>query len=154
VLLNGTNAGVQVAATPALATSDSFTLEAWVKRRTAGRSAGIFSRGTGGYQLYFDAADKLVLRKVGNGDIVRSTTALGVGGPYHVVATKQGAAVRLYVNGVDRTGTVTNRQVAAVGGALYLGAGAGYLNGNLDEAAVYPRALDAAAVGRHYAAGR
>jgi hypothetical protein len=154
VSLNGLNGAVSVPHRSTLVGGDSFTLEAWVTRVATKRNDGIFSKGTGGPQLYIDKSNNLTLARAGYGDVVRSTTTLVTGRRYHVVATKQGSAVRLYVDGVNRTGTVTNRTMTATTSPLLLGAGAGYLRGTLDEAAVYTRALSATDVARHNAAGR
>lgn len=153
-LLNGTNASVTVPSTAALATADTFTLEAWLKRKSTKRAEGVFAKGMGGYQLYFNRSGLLILAKVGSGDIVRSTVAVAQGAPHHVVATKSAGTVRLYIDGVDRTGTVTTQAIVATSSPLSMGTVGGYFSGTIDEAAVYARALSAADVSRHYAAGR
>lgn len=154
VLLNGKNTSVTVPNTTALATADTFTLEAWLKRKSTKRAEGLMAKGTGGYQLYFNRRGLLILAKVGSGDIVRSTVSVSGGTPHHVVATKSAGTVRLYIDGVDRTGSVTNRAIVATSSPLTMGIFGGYLSGSLDEVAVYPRALSASDVSRHYAAGR
>ena len=152
--LNGTTAYVSVPHATALNTGDVFTLEAWVKRGTIGTSQGIFGKGAPAYQVYFDAANKLVLRAAGVADIVRSTTALSDRTAFHHLAvTKSGATVRLYIDGVDSTGVVANRTLGNNTAALALGGGTGFLNGALDEVAVYNRALSASAIAAHRAAG-
>ena len=152
--MDGRTGYVRAAHTAALATGNTFTLEAWVKRATVGVSQGLFAKGNGSYQVFFDATDRLVLRQAGNADIVRSTVALTDRTAFHHLAvTKSGPAVRLYVDGVDRTGAVADRTIGDTTGALVIGAGAGYLNGTLDEVAVYAGALTAATIARHHAAG-
>ena len=66
--------------------------------------------------------------------------------------TKNGSAVKLYVDGVDRTGPVVNRTIANSADALLIGQGTGFFNGTLDEVAVYKRALPATAIAAHRAA--
>ncbi|MDX6718113.1 MAG: hypothetical protein QOJ63_367 [Solirubrobacteraceae bacterium] len=154
VSLNGLNGAVSVAPRSTLPDGDTFTLEAWVTRVATKRDDGIFSKGTGGPQLSINKSNQLTLARAGYGEVVHSTTTLVTGRKYHVVATKQGSVVHLYVDGVDRTGTVTNRTMTATASPLLLGAGAGYLRGTLDEVAVYTRALSTADVARHNAAGR
>ncbi len=154
VSLNGTSQYVTVPHTAALATSDTFSLEAWLNRRLRKRSEAILSKGSGGYQLYVNRSNQLTLAKVGSGDIVRSTVGLSSAAAHHVVATKSAGVVRLYIDGVDRTGTVTNHTISPTTNALMLGVGpAGYFAGILDEVAVYPRALTSSDASRHYAAG-
>ncbi len=154
VRLNGTNASIGVPSTAALATGDAFTLEAWVARGTTKRAEGLFAKGTGGYQLYFNKLGQMTLAKLGSGDIAKSKVAVAAGSPHHLVATKSGGTVRLYIDGADRTGTVANRAIVATSSALSIGTVGGSLSASLDEVAVYPRALSAADVSRHYAAGR
>jgi hypothetical protein len=151
---DGVDDAVSVPAVSALPNGDTFTLEAWVNRRAHKHRDGLVSKGTGGYELYVNSSNQLTLARAGYGDIVRSTTTLAAGRTYHVAATKQGATVRLYVDGIDRTGTVTNRTMTANTNPLTLGAGTSFLKGTLDEVAVYTRALSAADVARHNAAGR
>ena len=155
VLLNGSTAYVTVPNAPSLATGDAFTLEAWVKRDVIGRSQGLFNKGSRSYQVYLDATDRLVLRQVGIGEIARATVGLtDRAGAHHIAVTKHGSAVRLYIDGIDRTGPVANRTISNTTSQLVLGSGAGTLAGKLDEVAVYRRALDAATVSRHHSAGR
>ena len=61
-------------------------------------------------------------------------------------------AVKLYLDGVDVTGTVTNRTVTNTTQPLYLAVGAGFLKGTLDEASLYNRELSATTIAAHYAA--
>ena len=73
---------------------------------------------------------------------------------HHVVVTKSGPAVHLYIDGVDVTGKVSNRTIADTSGTLSIGAGAAStFRGVIDEAAVYNYALSPDQVARHYAAG-
>ena len=89
--------------TSTLATADTFTLEAWVRHRIAG-THDLFNKGSKGYQLYFEATDKLVLRQIGMGEITRSTVALTDRASFHhIVLTKSGATVKLYIDAIDRT---------------------------------------------------
>ena len=77
-------------------------------------------------------------------------------GWHHIVATKNGAAVRIYIDGVDVTGVVTNRTLTDGSAPLILGARRGtssaFLDGFLDEVAIYKSILSPAQVVAHYAA--
>ena len=138
----GANGYVNVTHTAALDTADNFTLEAWIKRNTINASAGLFAKGTKSYQLYIDAANKLILRQTGIGEITRSTTTLTDKTSFHHIAvTKNAATVRLYIDGVDRTATIVNRTLINTTADLVIGAASGYLNGTLDDVAIYNRAL-------------
>ena len=62
----------------------------------------------------------------------------------------------LYINGVDVTGTVTDATIAATAVDLSLARdvdAAFYLDGAMDEVAIYPTALSLARVREHYRAG-
>lgn len=151
--LLGTNGYISVPDAAALHTGDAFTLEAWVRRATIGTSQGLFAKGAKSYQVYFDASNQLVLRDTGIGEIARSTGGLTDTTSFHqIVVTKSGPAVRLYLDGVDRTGAVVNHALASTADALLIGNGSGYLDGTIDEVAVYDRALDAATIAAHRAA--
>lgn len=155
VALDGRSGYVSVPHEPSLNVGDAFTLEAWVQRGRTGVSQGLLSKGSRSYQLYFDAGDRLILRMAGVGEITRSTVTLTDRSAFHHVAVaKSGSTVRLYIDGVDRTGPVANRTLQNTTGNLIIGAGSGFFTGTLDEVAVYDRALDAAAVARHHSAGR
>ena len=77
-------------------------------------------------------------------------------GWHHLVVTKSGASVHLYQDGVEVTGTVTNRTLTNGTAQLVLGARRGtasaFLDGLLDEVAIYKTALTPAQVAAHYAA--
>jgi hypothetical protein len=135
---------------------DVFTLEAWI--RIDGLQDGrLFDKGLNGYALMIDSTGHLRLDKSAISVIVTSTTTMAVGSTYHVAATKNGATVKLYINGVDVTGTVTNATCANTAIALYIGrldsSATLFFNGVIDEPAIYPSALSATRVAVHYAVG-
>ena len=151
--LLGVNGYVSVPDAPVLDNGDAFTLEAWIKRAKTGTSQGLFAKGPKSYQVYLDATNRLVLRQSGVAEIARTTVALtDTAGFHHIAVTKSGATVRLYVDGVNRAGTVVSRTLASTTAALAIGAGSGYFNGTLDEVAIYDRALDATSIAAHIAA--
>ena len=87
---------------------------------------------------------------------MESNAALTNSGWTHIVVTKAGTTVKLYVNAVDRTGTVTAQTFADSASALTIGANVGggdYLNGGLDEVALYRKALTREQVAGHYRLG-
>ncbi len=158
--LNGTSGYVTVPDAAALRLADGpFTLEAWVNRPTLGATfpgdqEQVFDKNDGGYQvniqnnvMYFDQA--------GVGTIAKANRSMGTGW-HHLVVTKSGSSVHLYQDGVDVTGTVTNRTLTDSSAQLVLGARRGtasaFLDGLLDEVAIYKTALTPAQVAAHYAA--
>ncbi len=134
-------------------TGDIFSLECWVKRSATGTHIFI-SKGTGSYSLYFNGSGNLALDRVGLTTIVSSTiTITDTTTWHHVVATKSGATVKLYIDGVNRTGTVTNDTIANNAIGLFIGAthdGFFMYQGDIDEIAIYSTALSEARVLVHY----
>lgn len=136
---------------------DVFTLEAWVKPSGSGTRA-IFGKDINSAELRIDASGRLDLLKCYVSDICFSTIAVPVDSNFHhVVATKNGATVKLYIDGVDVTGTVTNATIANTTSALNIGRtnnSNAYepFPGWIDECAVYGTALSASQVLTHYQA--
>jgi len=157
VLFDGTNDYVEVPDQAAVDLGDVLTLEIWAKRSaTGGGTFVLFDKGANAYQLDF-AADALRFTKDGVAAIVSSTTTVTDTAWHHLVATKNGATVKLYIDSVDRTGTVTNQTLADNAAALNIGrfnAASNYFAGTLGMAAVYNTALTAADVLDHYEKAR
>jgi uncharacterized repeat protein (TIGR01451 family) len=155
--LDGVNDYVTVPDATSLDLGDGpLSLEAWVKRTTAS-SAGIsiFQKGASAMQfgLYLD---NTFLAKDNIATVVSSTTTVTGTGWHHIVATKSGASAKLYIDGVDRTGTVTNQTLVDTTAALILGAKNGtseFLAATIDEFAVYNSVLGLPTVLDHYRAG-
>jgi len=87
--------------------------------------------------------------------ICNSTIALVENSWYHVVYTKNGASSHIYINGVDRTDTVTNQTLVNVASDLVIAQdyGLGFpWYGALSEVAFYPTELSQARVLAHYEA--
>jgi hypothetical protein len=133
-----------------LDTGDSFTLELWLKRTPFSQVTGTEGLFLKGYQLLRDGNGAIVLRKPGVREIARSRTRITDTEFHHVVATKHGPDVHLYVDGVDVTGPVNNLPIGDTGGQLSVGSGANSFRGILDEVAVYGRALGAREVEQHF----
>jgi hypothetical protein len=153
---------VSVLDSTSLDLGDTFTLEAWVKLAATGQATAkhIVSKGVNGYCFRIGSTDKLELLKDRIALIVTSTTAITNTNWHHVVATKNGATVKLYLDAVDVTGTVTNATCANNAANLFIGvdntASSGgtpdattYFDGFIDEVAVYPTALSAARITVH-----
>ena len=151
VTFNGTTQYVTVPDATGLDLADAFTIEAWVKRGATGAARAIVSKQTNAYYLRLTSTGAVELLKSGVASIVTSTTTLDTAW-HHVAATKNGAAVHLYIDGVDVTGVVTNATCADNASALLIGADTGpgeYNNGTLDEIALYNVALTAAQIRDH-----
>ena len=155
VTLDGSAGYASVADAAYLDVGDTFTLEVWAKRAGAGAFFEVLTvKGANAFVLYVNN-DRVVLGQSGVGNIVTSTTTITDTNWHHVVATKTGATSKLYVDGADVTGTVTNLTCANTATALLIGANVDLGNtfhGSLDEFALYSTALSATRVTAHYAA--
>jgi len=137
----------EAANSSSLNTADVFSLVAWVKKASNGYHMTIISRGTNGYQLFFETTNYLRFMKAGVAYVVSSTITITDTGYHMVAVTKDGADVHLYIDGDDVSGTVTNATIVATGGVVQLGldkvAGDQPWDGSLDEIAVFATALSA-----------
>ncbi len=118
-----------------------------------------------GFTLAIDSAGRPVFT-VANSATTRATAqsslALTPNTTYHLVGTYDGQTVRVYVDGVQRgSGAYTGGIAYAAGRDLQLGRQVAatnratrFLDGRLDEVAVYSTALSAATVAAHNAGGR
>jgi large repetitive protein len=150
-----------------------FSIEAWVRidvqKSGTGRHVLVTNSfadlATDGFVLSVDQMNRVqfFLARTGTTKVTTTTSvALTPGTTYHVVGTYDGQRARVYVNGVERasaayTGGVTwhasrdlllGRQRNPTQGA------ARWLDGKLDEVALYDQALAAATVQAHYDRGR
>ncbi len=155
--LLGSPAGyVKVADNPVIRVNDTLTLEAWIKRSDlTARDMSLFNDFGSGFWLRVNTANKLELRKNGVGSIVQSTTTIADTHWHHVAATKQGSTVKLFIDGADVTGTVTNQTLVSSTSGFHIGATDGVtlpFYGWIDEAALYPTALSQTRVQAHYSA--
>jgi uncharacterized repeat protein (TIGR01451 family) len=156
--LDGTNDHVSVPHATSLNLGDGpLTLEAWVKR-TAVSTAGfsIFQKGASAVQFgLFN--NNTFLSQDNTGTVASSTVAVSdTTSWHHLVVTKSGSATKLYIDGVDRTGTVSNLTLLNTVSALILGAKNGtseFLAAGIDEFAVYNAVLTVAQTLDHFKAG-
>lgn len=132
---------------------DTLTVEAWAGRDDAILRA-ICARGSGSLTLAVETDHKVSAYRADFGLIVSSTVGISTTSWNHIVYTKSGATSKIYIDGVDRTGTVTDKtltspSVPLIVGADYNGTSIQW-NGSLDEVAFYSTALGADRVLAHY----
>jgi hypothetical protein len=169
--LDGVNDWVDLAPAP-FGTPARLSAEAWVRTGSTKPAGGYHflitnssNEFSNGFSLAVNQANQATFvaarSALARGQATSSVT-LAPNTTHHVVGTYDGARVRIYVDGVERgsaafTGALTwnsgrdlrlGRKVAAASAAT------AYLDGVLDEAAVYTAALPAATVLAHYNAGR
>lgn len=135
--------------------ADVFTLEMWCKRDGGiGSTQVLFSKGNNSWLLHFNAGNQFFLDRQGVANIVGSTTTItDTTTWHHLVCTKTGATVKLYIDAVDVTGTVTNSTFTNTTVASFVGArdDANFLlSAHIDEVAIYPTALSLTRVQAHF----
>ncbi|MGY1771717.1 PKD domain-containing protein [Blastococcus sp. SYSU D00813] len=146
---------------------NTFTMETWFSTRSTagGKLLGFGDARTGlstnyDRMLWIDTAGKVHFA-VWPGVKVElvSPTAYNNGQWHHAVASVGPTGTRLYLDGrlvATRTDVVSAQDYSGywrVGGDKTWSAGVTYLNGLIDEVAIYPTVLTADQVARHYALG-
>jgi Concanavalin A-like lectin/glucanases superfamily len=131
------------------------TLEGWFFWE-AGVALMRDSSGSGGWILAFDSGGRVAYRAGGTTITTALPTAELRDGWHHVVLTAAGSATTLYVDGkVVHSGAGPGpTAVATPWRVMRNGTTTQFTRGRADEIAVYSRALDAATVHAHFAAGR
>lgn len=158
---NGAASFVRVGQAGTLNLTSALTLEAWIKPGSlpaSGSFASILTKPES-YSLQLNGP-QLEFTVVESGLRMRLQAPAGTvaaGGSYYVVGTFDGAAQRLYVNGVQVVSTSLSGAADTSMGGLYLASWDGtkeFFAGTIDDAAIYAKALSAAQVSAHYAAAR
>lgn len=156
VTFDGTTQYATVPDAAALDYGDVFTLAVWARNSVAvtGNEC-LINKGLGTGSLYVTAGNVLTLDKGATARLVASTSSFSVNAPHFLVATKAGATVKLYIDGVDVTGVVTNATMIDTATQLAIGSeqSANSFNGTLDEPAIWNRALTAAEIANLHAIG-
>ncbi|MBX3219477.1 MAG: LamG domain-containing protein [Labilithrix sp.] len=157
--LAGTNGSVQLGDSLDFSGNVPITLEAWVwldaldtdyRRVIAKRGA------EGGYSIFCQtnsAGCSLELRG-GGGAAITCDVEMEKERWYHVVGTYDGTTARAYRDGVEVCNRIATVTFSKVDAPLVIGAwstGGNYLEGKLDEVAIYDKALPAARIAEHFA---
>jgi PKD repeat protein len=172
---NGTSQYIDASPTP-FGTPSTFSAEAWVKTSATKASGGYHFLITdsssdldNGFSLVIDSSNRpsfVIAREGLFGIVTRATATSATTVPpntvHHLVGTYDGTRARIYVDGVERANaTFTGSPTWASGRDLRIGRPASstslaqrYLQGTLDEPAIYTAALSAATVRAHYEAGK
>lgn len=145
----------------------TFSTEAWFKTTSTsgGKIIGFGNQQTSLSSNYdrhtYIQNDGRLVFGIYNGAEQRITSPLPYndGEWHHVVSTLDSSGMRMYVDGelvgqnAANSAQVYNGHWRAGGDRVWSGASSNFLNGWLDEVAVYPRALNATEVGEHYVLG-
>ncbi|WP_131736689.1 LamG-like jellyroll fold domain-containing protein [Actinomadura roseirufa] len=170
VAFGGTSTGT--GASGAAAAPRNLSVEAWVRTtaRTGGKIIGYGSAATGlsaryDRQLYMTNDGRAVFGvNFGGVKTVQSGAGLNDGKWHHLVGTvDETTGLRLYVDGAQAGADASAKNGEDYTGYWRIGGdnlsgwpskpSSNFLNGTLDEVAVYPRALTAAEVARHRGLG-
>jgi PKD repeat protein len=168
---DGTNDFVNLAPGP-FGTPTRVSAEAWVRTAATKGSGGYHflisdssSDFNNGFTLAIDSSNRATFAVASNA-LVRgqatTTVTLAPNTIHHVAGTYDGSRVRVYVDGVERANVAYSSGITwNAARDLYLGSrvassgqSTSYLNGTLDEPAIYTVALSAANVLAHYNAGK
>ncbi len=154
LMFNGTSARVTITDSPSLDLTTGMTLEAWVNPATsAGAWRDVIYKGSDAY--FLEASSSKAGVPGGGGTfggldmVVYGPSVIPAGSWSHLALTYDGAAIRLYVNGVQvasgsRSGTIiTSTNPLQIGGDNLFGQ---FFHGMIDEVRVYNRALSAAQI--------
>lgn len=148
-----------------------FSVECWVKlaSTTNDTNRAMVAKGgagaTGGWEFRLKntaggGINKVSMEEIGasGGTWVLSTVAITDLNWHHVVGTKNsGGTGSIFMDGVDRTSAQTNPTLANTSVNLQIGASftatADFMDGSIDEVAIYNVALSLATAQAHYTAG-
>ncbi len=157
---DGTDDFISVPDNNALDHGDVFSYELWIKRGALqGVTQRLLHKGAGVASLGFGLNNKVVLISGGTPAVTMATSAIALTDQawHHLVATKNGNDVHIYVDGFDQTAAGAAVTLSFNATALNIGrasTGSAYVSGDIDEVAIYPTALSATRVLAHYQAGR
>jgi hypothetical protein len=140
-----------------------FSIEAWVNPSTLGPSGDyntvLRKYGGSGYWVWLNPDYGVGFERMSTGaiDQLRTGALPLTGSWHHIVATFDGATMRIYVDGTERVSRASNQSITDTAATLQFGYYPSWVNGSLagsiDELAVYGTALSAARVSAHYAKG-
>ena len=153
------DAGYASRSASALAATNNFSLEAWFRLDTADGNQTIVYNGTdaAGWGLGLDATGKLAAIYGGVATLATTQTPT-LGAWHHAVLVRAAGTTAIYLDGTAYTPSSATSAPLTPGGGFGIGrqsaATPRYLDGAVDEVAVYATALSAAAVDEHYDAGR
>lgn len=158
LIFDGTNSSITVTHNANLNVGDIFTLSVWLKRGRTATVEQLFNKGNGCYAFAFKADDTIELGKDNVANITSTTiTITDTVQFHHVATTKNGSSVRMYIDGVDVTGSVSNQTIVDTTNDLYFGrrvtGGGNRFKGVLDDPRIYNRALTPGEIVALYSCG-
>jgi hypothetical protein len=159
MLFDGSSGFVWIGDKPALRLAGDLTLELWVNVSLAARQTLLTKGYSSEFELTLETDGRLNFYH-GNGtsfeNVMSVPSAVSPNLWQHVVVTRSAATktVVFYVNGVQKgTGSYTITPSTSANGMSIGGTSAQFVNGGLDEIAIYSVSLTAAQAAMHHALG-
>ncbi len=153
---NGSAGYAQFAKRAAFNVGTTGTIEIVFYADSDGRNNGLIDFGAGNPVVRMTTGNVILFRKNGTADIVTSNITLRAGMLYHVAIkwnTTAGTA-KIFVNGIDVTGTVTSQSFTNASNPINLGAADGgttdFIDGRVCRAVYYQSELADARIISHY----
>lgn len=116
VRLNGSSGYISASGSGLNASDGPFTIGIWLQRNGTSGQQAIWSEGTDGVLLGFDASSNLRVQKEGGADHFVSTPTYATTGPVlFIVMARSVGDSKFYVNGSEVSGTVNARTFAGTG---------------------------------------
>jgi Concanavalin A-like lectin/glucanases superfamily len=135
---------IEVPDTAALHLGDVVTVMAIIRPFSVAGPHAIASKGSGAYYLRTNSTNISFVRSAVSEIVTSTGVALAAGTSYLASSTKTGGTVKLYVNGTDRTGSVSNSTLVDNSSPLQIGidrnTNEGFV-GQMSEVALFSRAL-------------
>lgn len=137
---DGSTGYVTVPDHPLLDLTEFFHLEVWLRPDAIGSTMVVFDKSTNGYEVRINTGGFVEFRKSGGSVIATSTQALVAGTKYKIGIRKRLTESKIFINGLDKTGTVTDQTIEVTPSHLRIGqsvAGGNFFNGVMDEIVFY-----------------
>ncbi len=144
-----------IATDASLPSTDLGSWEVWYKATAITGTRVLMAQGVNGAFLELTPnTNQVAFGKVGFGTLCASSYGLTDTTLFHhIVATKNGAACRVFIDGVDVTTPVNSATISPADASMTIGQAVNDSNGTLGWAAVYKTALSAASVAAHFHEG-
>ncbi len=138
--------------------TEGMTVEAWVRPATVPTDSATVLRKDGQYMLRVDGTGAVVFRTWKGRSTTEATTQPALVSPgrwTHVAATWDGAVMTVFVNGEQHASALQTAPLDVTDNTLHLATAGNYdwWAGDLDEVAVYDRALSSETLRQHVDAG-
>lgn len=157
--LDGVDDYFSIPSAPQLDVGDRFSVEAWVNLDSFTGNPRIFTKGGLSYEFTINSVGEVRLQVAQTAVMMaHSSLLLSTGTTYHLVAVKNGPVRKIYIDGVDVTMLDTNETIVDNTNALVIGrlngSPSNWLNGRVDEPALYNYPLSHAEVLENYNTGK